>query len=94
MAQHLQVGFAMRRDECSQARAPALSLDASVKCCIMRAQARERYEEDAAVLRALRMGLRDVTLRLLGDRRWRLFREPGGGWRVEQGTGHRAQVMS
>jgi hypothetical protein len=38
---------------------------------------RQRYEADQAALRALRMGLRDVTLRLLGDRRWRDFAMPG-----------------
>jgi hypothetical protein len=41
-------------------------------------QARQRYEDDAAALRALRMCLREVTLRLLADRRWKSFREPGG----------------
>uniref|UniRef100_A0A7S3R8I7 Bromo domain-containing protein n=1 Tax=Dunaliella tertiolecta TaxID=3047 RepID=A0A7S3R8I7_DUNTE len=37
---------------------------------------RQRYEADQAALRGLRMGLRDVTLRLLGDRRWRDFAAP------------------
>jgi hypothetical protein len=35
-----------------------------------------RYEEDQAVLRTLRMALRDLTLQLLGSRRWELFWEP------------------
>jgi len=40
-------------------------------------QVRQHYEADQAVLRGLRMGLRDVTMRLLGDRRWRDFAMPG-----------------
>jgi hypothetical protein len=34
------------------------------------------YEADVAVLRDLRMGLRDVTTKLLMERRWRAFAEP------------------
>lgn len=41
-------------------------------------QARQRYEEDQGVLRALRMALRDITCKLLSDKRWRWFHEPGG----------------
>jgi hypothetical protein len=40
------------------------------------AQQRQAYEADAAVVRALRMALRDVTTRMLCDRRWRRFAEP------------------
>ena len=34
------------------------------------------YEADVAVLRELRMALRDVTTKLLIERRWRAFAEP------------------
>ena len=34
------------------------------------------YEADVAVLRELRMALRDVTTKLLLERRWRAFAEP------------------
>jgi hypothetical protein len=37
-------------------------------------QARKRFEEDQTVLRALRMGLRDVTACLCQNRQWRPFR--------------------
>lgn len=40
-------------------------------------QLRQRHEADQAALRELRMGMRDVTLRLLRDRRWKLFAGPG-----------------
>lgn len=39
-------------------------------------EARAAYEADGAVLRTLRMALREVVTRLLGDRRWRSFQEP------------------
>lgn len=35
-----------------------------------------RYEEDAAALRALRMVLRDLTYKLLGNKKWEWFWEP------------------
>lgn len=35
-----------------------------------------RYEEDVAVLRALRMVLRDLTYKLLGNKKWEWFWEP------------------
>lgn len=35
-----------------------------------------RYEEDQAALRALRMALRDLTYRLLSNRKWEWFAEP------------------
>ena len=34
------------------------------------------YEADVAILRELRMALRDVTTKLLVERRWRAFAEP------------------
>lgn len=35
-----------------------------------------RYDEDQAALRALRMALRDVLLRMLGSRKWEAYAEP------------------
>lgn len=40
------------------------------------AAGRRAYEADQAALRALRMALRDVGIRLLTDRRWRMFAAP------------------
>ena len=34
------------------------------------------YDADVALVRELRMGLREVTTRLLTERRWRAFAEP------------------
>lgn len=34
------------------------------------------YEADVRLVRELRMGLREITTRLLTDRRWRAFAEP------------------
>ena len=45
--------------------------------CMLVLQQRRQHEADVAVLRELRMALRDVTVRLLRDRRWREFAEPG-----------------
>ncbi|GAB4822033.1 hypothetical protein N2152v2_009079 [Parachlorella kessleri] len=38
--------------------------------------ARQRYEEDQAAMRALRMALRDILLRMLSSRKWDAFAEP------------------
>lgn len=38
--------------------------------------ARVAYERDQGVLRALRQGLREVTYRLIADRRWQTFVQP------------------
>jgi hypothetical protein len=40
------------------------------------AEARARYEADAAALRQLRMALREAATKLLGDRRWRSLAMP------------------
>ena len=40
-------------------------------------QALQQYEDDQATLRSLRMGLRQVTLRLLNNKRWKAFWMPG-----------------
>jgi len=39
-------------------------------------EVRAKHREDHGVLRSLRMALRDITTRLLCDRRWRMFSEP------------------
>lgn len=38
--------------------------------------ARKAYEEDQAALRALRMALREITMKLLRNRKWEVFWEP------------------
>lgn len=55
-----------------EAEQAAAEADAAAKAAAERAA----RQADVAALRALRMGLRDVTTRLLCDRRWRAFAEP------------------
>lgn len=55
-----------------EAEAAAAAADAAAR----EAAERAARQADVAALRALRMGLRDVTTRLLCDRRWRAFAEP------------------
>jgi len=55
-----------------EVEAAAAAADAAARDAAERAA----READVAALRSLRMGLRDVTTRLLCDRRWRAFAEP------------------
>ncbi|PRW59558.1 ATPase family AAA domain-containing-like isoform X1 [Chlorella sorokiniana] len=58
-------------------RAPeAVAAEEEAKKKAEEAAARQRYEEDAAALRALRMVLRDLTYKLLGNKKWEWFWEP------------------
>jgi hypothetical protein len=52
-----------------------LSSSTASPCCSCR-HLSCRYEEEQAVLRTLRMTLRDLTMELLGSRRWQQFWEP------------------
>ncbi|KAK9811900.1 hypothetical protein WJX72_012131 [[Myrmecia] bisecta] len=54
----------------------AIAAQQEAEAAAVEAKARAQHDEDQAVLRTLRMALRDVATRMLCDRRWRSFAEP------------------